>query len=434
MDTTPDVDADVVVVGAGCAGTAAALKLAQAGLSVIVIDRGDTPGAKNLSGGVLYTHAATDLFDGFLAHAPVERVITRNVVQFLNAGSGVAIDYRDQALEGNAVSVLRARLDPWLAAQCESAGAMVMPGVRVDRLVIEDAGGQRRVLGVEAGGDTLRCHHVVAADGVNSFLSRAAGLRSAPRPNQLAVGIKSTVALDAAAIEARFGVSGHEGAAFAVVGDCTEGIGGGGFLYTNRESVSIGVVLRLDDLAASGKTSSDVHDRFLAHPLVAPYLKGGELLEYGCHLVAEGGLAMVGEIAMDGLVVVGDAAGLTLNTGLTVRGMDLAMASGAAAAEAIAAGQANGEAAGIGADYRRRLFASFVGKDMETYAKAPAFLERRRLYGAYGDLAASVLRGAFLHDRRPRRHLASVAWGALRGSGIGLSKVAGDGLAGVRAL
>src|SRR6201989_3366371 len=54
----------------------------------------------------------------------------------------------------------------------------------------------------------------------------------------------------------------------------------------------------------------------------------------GCHLVSEGGLQMIGEIVTDGMVVVGDAAGLTLYTGLTVRGMDLAAGSAVAAAAA----------------------------------------------------------------------------------------------------
>src|SRR5205085_7233780 len=152
--------------------------------------------------------------------------------------------------------------------------------------------------------------------------------------NHLAVGVKSVVSLPRETIEARFNLTGDEGAAFAMVGDCTEGVGGG-FLYTNIDSLSVGIVVRLDDLTAKKKVVTDLFDRFLEHQFIAPYLEGGELLEYGCHLVAEGGLHMIGEIVMDGMVVVGDAAGLTLNTGLTVRGMDLAIGSSVAAAEAL---------------------------------------------------------------------------------------------------
>ena len=176
---------------------------------------------------------------------------------------------------------------------------------------------------------------VVAADGVNSFIAKEAGLRQKEPLNHLAVGVKSVVSLPRETIEARFNLVGDEGAAIAAVGDCTEGVGGGGFLYTNIDSLSVGIVVRLDDLTAKKKVVTDIFDHFLEHRFIAPYLEGGELLEYGCHLVAEGGMHMIGEIAMDGMLVVGDAAGLTLNTGLTVRGMDLAVGSAVAAAEAI---------------------------------------------------------------------------------------------------
>ena len=150
---------------------------------------------------------------------------------------------------------------------------MVVPGVKVDQLIVEG----EQVVGVRAGEDELRAHVVVAADGVNSFLA-----------------------------------------------------------YTKDDSVSIGVVLRLDDLAAKGLVPSAVHDYFLQHPAIAPLLEGGELLEYGCHLTIEDGPKMVShDITRPGLILIGDAAGFTLNTGLTVRGMDLAAGSAIAAAAAI---------------------------------------------------------------------------------------------------
>ena len=144
-------------------------------------------------------------------------------------------------------------------------------------------------------------------------------------------------------IESRFGVSGDRGAAHGIVGDCTLGIGGGGFLYTNTESLSVGVVLRLDDLLRSGRTATEVFEHFTQHPGMRQYLRDGELVEYGSHLVAEGGYRMVGEVAMNGMLVAGEAAGLAINSGLTVRGMDLAVGSAVAAADAIAEAVASGD-------------------------------------------------------------------------------------------
>ena len=437
MPATAEPDFDVIVIGAGIAGCVTAYLLAQQGRSVLLIERGEAPGSKNLSGGVLYSRGIQEVFPDFLAEAPVERRITRNYISFLNAGSSVAIDYKDDRLADpvNAVTVLRAKLDAWLAQKCEEAGALIMPGVRVDRVLTEDGPEGRRVVGVQAGEDELRAHVVVAADGVNSFIGKEVGLRQNEPLHHLAVGVKSVVSLPRETIEARFNLTGDEGAAIAAVGDCTEGVGGGGFLYTNIDSISVGIVVRLDDLTAKKKVVTNIFDHFLEHRFIAPYLEGGELAEYGCHLVAEGGLAMIGEIAMDGMVVVGDAAGLTLNTGLTVRGMDLAVGSAVAAADAIGPALERGDTSRAGlAGYREKLFASYAGRDMKTYAKAPAFLEAERMYKQYGEFMADVLYGAFNLDTQPRRHLLSVARKTLAQSPLKLRQLVSDGIAGARAL
>lgn len=430
---TAEPDFDVVVVGAGVAGCVTAYRLAQAGRSVALVERGAVPGSKNLSGGVLYSRGLEEVFPDLLERAPIERRITRNYLQLLNAESAVGIDYQDRRLAEpvNAVTVLRARFDPWLAEQCEEAGADVLSGVRVDEVLREDG----RVVGVRAGEDELRSHVVVAADGVNSFVARSAGLRGRAPLHHLALGVKAVVALPEERLRERFHLTGDEGVAYAVVGDCTRGVGGGGFLYTNRASLSVGVVLRLDDLVAKGEDSAAVFDHFLAHPFVAPLLEGGEVVEYGSHLVAEGGLGMLGEVATDGMVVVGDAAGLTINTGLTVRGMDLAVASGVAAATAVGRALEAGDTSRDGlAGYRRELLDSTAGRDLQTYAKAPAFLERERMYHDYGALLGDVLHRVYDHDGTPRRHLLDVARAELRRSPVRVRDLVRDGLAGVRAL
>jgi electron transfer flavoprotein-quinone oxidoreductase len=429
----PAADFDVIVVGAGIAGCVTAYQLARAGSDVLVVERGAQPGAKNLSGGVLYSRVMDEVWPDFAHEAPVERIITRNCLCLLNSGSQVTVDYRDERLANpvNAVSVLRARLDAWLAEQCEKAGATVMPGMLVDSLIMDG----ERVAGIRVGDDELRAHVVVAADGVNSFVCRSAGIRAKEPARNLALGVKSVIALPSDVLEERFNLSGDEGVAYAVVGDCTAGLGGGGFLYTNRESVSVGIVVRLDELSRSTWSSAELHDRFVSHPAIAPLLEGGEPVEYGCHLVAEGGRAMVHDLTRPGLVVVGDAAGLTLNTGFTVRGMDLAAGSAIAAAKTIHAALAAGDTSGQALDgYRAELDRCFVGQDMRTFAKAPRFFERQRLYGAYGELAADVLRGIYDLDATPRRRLVRTGLRALRRSPLKVREVAGDAASAMRAL
>ncbi len=434
MTATADVDFDVIVVGGGIAGTVCAYRLAQEGHEVALLERGAVPGSKNLSGGVFYCRVMEQVFPGFVERAPVERRITRNCLSFLNGSSFVNIDYWDDRLADpvNAVTVLRARLDDWLATQCEEAGVAVMAGVKVDSLIMEDG----RCHGVRAGDDDLRARVVVCADGVNSFLAQEAGLRSKEPLKHLAIGVKSVIGLPRETLEDRFHLTGDEGAAYAVVGDATQAIAGGGFLYTNAESVSVGVVLRLDDLKAKGLASADVHDHFLEHPAIARLLAGGELLEYGCHLTIEDGPAMAGAPASaPGVLIIGDAAGYTLNTGMTIRGMDLAAGTAVAAADTVHRALASGDTSGaaLGA-FRAGLEKSFVGADMHTYARAPHFLETERMYRDYGPMLADVMHGIFDHDLTPRRHALSVALSAFKRSPVTLRQLARDGLRAVRAL
>lgn len=425
---------DVLVVGAGPAGLAAAYKLALSGVEVVLIERGDYPGSKNLSGGVLYSRVMEKLMPNFWEEAPVERHINNYLTTFMTEEDSFTIDFKSKDLGQapyNAFTVLRAKFDRWLADKAEEAGVMLITGIKVDELLKEG----HKIVGIRAGEEEMLSDVVIAADGVNSFLAAQAGLRGPIKLEHLAVGAKELIELPREVIEERFHLNGDEGAAYALVGEATHGIAGGAFFYTNLESLSLGVVMRLDDLVKTQQQPHDVIEDLLEHPLIAPLVKDGQTIEYGAHLIAEGGLEMVPQLFTDGMLVVGEAAGFTINNGLVVRGMDLAIGSGIAAAEAVIQAKMKGDFSKNSLSaYRTILEQSFVMKDLTTYAKAPHFMENERLYKNYARFMGKMMKKIYTHDLTPKAHLMPVAMQAMKEADLSLLQLAKDGWKGVKAL
>ncbi|MHB9863707.1 FAD-dependent oxidoreductase [Streptomyces sp. YIM S03343] len=425
---TADDAFDVIVVGAGLAGTACAYRLAQAGRSVLLIERGTTPGSKNVSGGRLYTYALELVEAGLTCEAPWERRVVREQLMLMDADRSMTISIAGAPAPDGAppasVTVLRAGFDEWFAARAEEAGVLLAPGIRVDSLLEENG----RVTGIMAGGEAMHAGVVVAADGVNSFLGREAGLVGELSARAVGVGVKETIALDASTIENRFAVAPGDGAATLMLG-CTHGVHGGAFLYTNRDSLSLGVVASPEQLPASGRTIHAMLQDLKAHPAVQPLIDGGSTVEYSAHLVREDGWRGVPKrLAREGFLMTGEAAGFVMNLGYTVRGMDLALVSGVAAAEAIEAG-GDLEPAYHAALDRTGLTAAMKATDGYT-----DLLHIQRLYQAYPGLALDVAESVFtVASGRPRRLRRQVKE-ALRRRKVPLRTVLRDGVTGMRAL
>ena len=258
---------------------------------------------------------------------------------------------------------------------------------------------------------------VVVAEGVLGLLSSEAGLRERPAAADTALGYKEVIELPAGVIEDRWHLAPGEGAAQLFLGSVTDGIMGGGFLYTNNDSIALGIVLGMEQLRSreDDLESWQLLDRFKAHAAVAPLLKGGETVEYSAHAVAEGGIARVPRLLGDGYLLAGDAAGLSLNALITVRGMDFAIASGYHAAQVVAAALADGDSSAAGlASYERRLRESFVLRDLQTAAGVPALLENRRLFTHYPDAVTELMRDLFTVGPGPVDRLSSTGLRGLR--------------------
>ncbi len=282
-------DFDVIVVGAGMAGSSAAIRLAQGGANVLLLERGAEVGAKNLSGGILWGHDLDRILPGWWHEMPVERHIIRKRFGFLTAESALSFEFDDGAWRKEpyvAHSVLRARTDAWLAKKAEEAGATVVTSVPVDRLNWEGM----RVHGVVQGGETMTAPVTILADGTNSRLALGTPIRPAGSSGEATeLGIKEVYRLDSGQIEDRFHLGPGEGHAEEwVTGQFTPGVMGGGFLYTNTDTISVGLILNIQSLFGRGVYSQELIEQFRLHPTIAARLKGAELVEYGAKLIASG--------------------------------------------------------------------------------------------------------------------------------------------------
>lgn len=395
---------DAIVVGAGPAGIAAAKTMAEAGLSVVVLERGQFPGAKNVWGGILYREPTEALAPGFEDEAPLERPIIEQRYLVLTKSAMMGATFRSERLAQppyNAYSVLRSPFDQWFAAKAEASGAEVFSEFTVVDLLWEDG----VVVGVTTGGadGELRAHCVVIADGANSLLGQRLGLHREWEPIEQALVAKELIALPAMTIEERFALPAGLGTALEIFGESTAGLLGYGFIYTNRESLSIGTGALLHDLIETGRNVNDILDAFKAHPAIAPLLADGESLEYSAHLIPEAGYKRLPRLFTDGAVIVGDAAQLV--NPLNREGANLAMLSGKLAAQAIVEAKARDDFSAMSLSrYRELLDESVVMKDLHKIRNVTEFAHARpHLLREYPELMQAMAEEYLRVDGVPKK-------------------------------
>jgi electron transfer flavoprotein-quinone oxidoreductase len=353
----------------------------------------------------------------------------------LTPTQAVTVDFRSAAWGRppyNGATAFRPDFDHWLAGKAEAAGAHLLTSTTVVGLLRDAAGAVVGVRTDRPDGD-VRARVVLACDGVNSFCAKEAGLHGPVDASHYTLGVKETLALPKHVIDERFNVRDRDGVDIEIIGG-TGSVNGGAFLYTNLDSLAVGVVLKLPKLAAQSKRPEEIIADLKGHPAIAPLVEGGEVTEYSAHVIPEAGLSMMPQLTGDGMLVAGDAAAMCLAAGIWLEGVNFAMASGiaagAAAVEAVRAGDAS--RAGL-AGYERRLSSSFVLQDHRKLRRAPELVLSDRVQHLYPQLVANVVEGMFRVDNpAPKPGVKAILRRERKRLGIRWRDLARDGLDGMR--
>lgn len=396
---------DVIIVGAGLGGLSCAYELASSDMSILVLERGDFPGSKNITGGRIYLRPVLPYIADIWRDAPFERHVVKERFTLVGEKNSTTFELyssRFNEIPYPSFTILRSKFDRWLAEKVAEKGAFIITQRKVDDLIIEDG----KVIGVRTDGEEIGSDCVVAADGILSFLAEKAALRGPLKPDNFAVGFKEIIKLDSKTIEDRFGLAEGEGAAQLFIGTITKGMIGGGFLYTNKESLSLGLVIGLHSLN-SKLPHEEVYkllDQFKERSEIKNLIKGGEVIEYSAHLINEGGIYSMPKLYTDGMLLVGDAAGLGLNMLFTVRGMEYAIVSGVLAAKTIKkAKEINDFSKASLSEYEHLLNESFIMKEMHAFKNIPKVLNNERLFKKYPQVISDIFEDLMWIDENPKQ-------------------------------
>jgi len=393
---------DAIVVGAGPSGNAAAYTMAKAGLKVLQIERGEYPGSKNVQGAILYSDALEKIIPDFRDDAPLERHIIEQRVWVMDDESFVGTHYRSDTYNKppyNRYTIIRAQFDKWFSSKVREAGALLICETTVEELLLDG----ERVIGVRCDrlGGEVYADVVVLADGVNSTLARKAGFHGELSPGNVALAVKEILFLPEEVIQSRFNIKEEEGVVIELMGKVTEGMVGTGFLYTNKDSLTIGVGCMLGDFKSNPARTKpyELLEKLKKHPSIAPLIEGGEMKEYAAHLIPEGGFNAVPSIFGHGWLIVGDSGGFV--NAVHREGSNLAMTSGRLAAETIIemkAAKAEPTMKTLKA-YKDKMDASFVMKDLKKYRNLPDVLHGNpQFFTAYPELVNKAAKTFFTVD------------------------------------
>ena len=398
---------DVVIVGAGPAGLAAAIRLKQLApeATVCVVEKGSEVGAHILSGAVIEPRALAELLPDWQERgAPLTTPAGEDRFVFLTASRAIRLPTPPQMHNAGNYIVSLGNVVRWLGQQAEAAGVEIYPGFAAAELLEEDG----RIVGIATGdmgvektgaqgsnyqpGMELRATYTLFAEGCRGSLSKQLmqrfALRDGRDPQTYALGVKELWEIPAGAH--RPGLIEH-----SIGWPLDSSTYGGSWLYHwGERMVSYGFVVGLD-YQNPFLSPFDEMQRFKTHPAMRRHFEGGRRVSYGARALSEGGLQSIPKLTFPGGALIGDSAGF-LNVP-KIKGTHTAMKSGMAAAEALAealAGNRPPEPSG----YAEKIMASWAWQELsEARNIRPAFSR----FGLWGGLAYSAADAYVLRGRAP---------------------------------
>jgi electron-transferring-flavoprotein dehydrogenase len=361
MDQREILEVDVLFVGAGVASLSGALhlmnlikvhneKIAAGGtgtpldeVSVAVLEKGAYVGAHNISGAVMIPDALKALVPDAGQTAPVEGEVTSEEVLFMTKGKAFKSPITPPFLKNHGAYVVSlSKLTSWLGDLVEQSGVDIFPGFAATDILYEG----QRVKGVRTGdkgldgdgkpkgnyepGIDLHAKVTVFGEGSRGNLAKKLvadhGLQKGKNAQTFVVGVKEVWEIPEGRIQA--------GKVIHTAGyPLKANTYGGGFVYGMQANrVTVGLIVGLD----YKDPAMDPHrefQKFKSHPHNFTLLAGGRLLQYGAKTAPVGGHYAIPELAMDGGILIGDAANLFNSQ--KIKGIHIAQHSGMLAAETI---------------------------------------------------------------------------------------------------
>ena len=368
-------NADVIVVGAGPAGISAALSVAKNGKKVVLVDKNQYAGSKNMYGGAVYDTALREVFENEVDNLPYERIINHHTWSFLNDTGSFDLTYKNSKAQ-NAYAIKRLNLEKWMIEIAKKNGVYYAPNTLVQDLIVING----NVVGIRTQNEKFFTPIVIIADGVNSILAKKINLRENFKPKDMLLSVKETIKLDKKIIEARFNLSSD-----FKNGACKMYFGGikdyknlfmMTYLYTFKDTIMLGVGVSLADLSKNKLNINSLLDEIKQHNDISPLIEGGRTIEYSAHMIPETGFKKMPKLIHSGAILVGDSAGFV--NGVHFEGTNFALISGKLAGESAVYALNNNDCSENGlAIYRKKLLKSFIFKDLYSYRNIVERLSKR---------------------------------------------------------